>query len=95
MTLRSKRLDGRWLKSIDECGLTGKIKIWCLQYGLMSELMWPLTDDIALSHVEHMEQRISVHLCKWLTVPHGLSTTALYSSQTKVSLPMTSIVQSG
>ena len=45
-----------------------------------------------MSHMEHMEQGISVHLCKWLSVPHNLSTIALYSSQNKVSLP-SSIVE--
>ena len=56
--------------------------------------MWLLTVyEIALSSAEHMEPRISVYLCKWLSVPHNLSTTALYSSQSNVSPPMISIVE--
>ena len=31
------------MKAIDECGLPGKLKLWCLQFGLMPRLMWPLT----------------------------------------------------
>ena len=82
------------LNPIDKCDFQGNLKIWCLQYGLMSSLMWPLTVyEIALSHVEHMERIIIVYICKWLSVPYSLSTTALYNSQTRVSLPMTSIVK--
>ena len=82
------------LKSIDDSGLPGKLRIWCLQYGPKPRLMWPLTvDEIAMSHMEHMEQGISVYLCKWLSVPHNLSTIALYSSQNKVSLLSSIVVE--
>ena len=40
-----------------------------------------------------MEGRISANSCKVLSVPHNLSTNALYSIHTKVSLPMTPIVE--
>ena len=44
------------MKAIDDCGLPGKLKLWCLQFGLMPSLMWPLTVyEVAMSHVEHME----------------------------------------
>ena len=56
--------------------------------------VWPLTVyEIAMSHVEYIEERNSVHLHKWLSVPHNLSTIALYSSQTKVSLPIKSLAE--
>ena len=35
--VKDKMEDG--LKSIDECGLPAKLKIWCLQYGLMPRLV--------------------------------------------------------
>ena len=44
------------LKAIDACSVPGKHKLWCLQFGLMPRLMWPLTVyEVAVSHVEHME----------------------------------------
>ena len=43
------------LKAIDECGLPGKLKLWCLQFGSMPRFMWPLTVyEVVMSHVEHM-----------------------------------------
>ena len=53
------------LKAIDECGLPGKLKLWCLQFGLMPGLMWPMTVyEVAMSHVTHMEQHISMFIRK-------------------------------
>ena len=34
------------IESIDRSGLPGKLKLWCLQYGLMPRIIWPLTDCV-------------------------------------------------
>ena len=33
------------LESIDRSGLPKKLKLWCLQHGLMPRIMWPLTEQ--------------------------------------------------
>ena len=32
----------RGLRRIDGCGLPGKLKIWCLKFGIMPRVLWPL-----------------------------------------------------
>jgi len=55
------------LARIDKCGLPGKYKAWCYQFGLLPRVLWPLhVYDIPLSPVEQMEQKVSVKLRKWL-----------------------------
>ena len=41
------------LDRIDKSGLPGKLKLWCLQFGLFPRLMWPLSMyEIPLSVAE-------------------------------------------
>ncbi|ONI45671.1 hypothetical protein AN642_00195 [Epulopiscium sp. SCG-B10WGA-EpuloA2] len=45
------------LDRIDKSGLPGKLKLWCLQFGLFPRLMWPLSVyEIPLSAAEKMER---------------------------------------
>ena len=82
------------LESIDSCGLPGKLKLWCLQYGLMPRIMWPLTVyEVALTHVEAMERSINKYVKKWLGVPNSLTNVAIHSSRTKLTLPVRSVVE--
>lgn len=60
------------LKSIDESMLPGKRKIWCLQFGLLSE---------------QMKRRVSPYVRKWLGLPRCLSNVALYG-QGLLQLPL-------
>ena len=82
------------LSAIDKCGLPGKCKLWCLQFGLLPRLMWPLMIyEVAMTHVEAMERRISVMCQKWLGVPKSFSTVALYGSSNKLSLPLKALTE--
>ena len=82
------------LEAIERTSLSGKFKTWCLQYGLLPRVLWPLQMyDVAISRVEKMQQKISVCLRRWLGVPRFLSTNALYSNQSKLQLPLTSLVE--
>ena len=82
------------LESIEKCGLPGKLKLWCLQYGLMPRIMWPLTVyDVAITHVEARERRLNKYMKRWLGVAKGMTNIALHSSHTKVTLPVKSLVE--
>ena len=70
------------LQAIDKSGLPGKLKLWCLQYGLMPRIMWPLTVyEVAMSHVEAMERKINNYVKKWLGVPRSLTNIVIHSRQ--------------
>ena len=82
------------LASIERSGLPGKCKLWCLQFGLLPRLIWPLTIyEVAITHVEAMERKISGMCRKWLGVPLSLTAAALYGHSSKLVLPMTSITE--
>merc|ERR1712035_185140 len=67
------------LDRIDKSGLPGKLKLWCLQFGLFPRLMWPLSIyAIPISAVEKMEKLVSSYVRKWLGVPRCLISVALY-----------------
>ena len=58
------------LDRIDKSGLPGKLKLWCLQFGLFPRLMWPLSVyEIPLFVAEKMERLVSFYIRKWLGVP--------------------------
>ena len=81
------------LEVIDKSMLPGKLKIWCLQFGLLPRIMWPLTIyDLTLTRVEKMERMISSYVRKWLGVPRCLSSVALYG-QGLLQLPLSSLTQ--
>lgn len=74
-----KEVTKNGLKSIASTLLPGSLKIWCLQFGLLPCLMWPLTVyDIPLSKVEKLERLISSYAKKWLGLPRCITNTALY-----------------
>ena len=82
------------LEAIQRTSLAGKFKAWCLQYGLLPRVLWPLQMyDVAITRVERMQQKVSVYLRRWLGVPRFLSTNALYSNQSKLQLPFSSLVE--
>ena len=77
------------LRSIDKCDLMNKDKIWCIYFGLIPKLAWPLQIyEVSLTKVETMERLISKSIKRWLGVPNSLTNMALYSSSTKLKLPM-------
>ena len=79
-----KQLKDRLL-SIDKCDLIVKDKLWCVYFGLISRLAWPMQIyQVSLSRIEKMESLISKFLKKWLGVPKSLTNVALYSSSMKL-----------
>ena len=81
------------LDRIDKSGLPGKLKLWCLQFGLFPQLMWPLSMyEIPLSVAENMERLISFYIRKWLGVSRCLCTVALYGKGI-LQLPLSSLVE--
>ena len=77
----------------DTLGLPGKLKLWCLQFGLFPRLMWPLSVyEIPLSVAEKMERLVSFYISMWLGVPRCLSTVALYGKGI-LQLPVSSLVE--
>ena len=82
------------LKRIDRCTLPNKLKLWCLKFGLFPRIMWPLMlYEIAMTHVERMEQRISVHVRKWLGVPPCTTNISFYGHSTKLKLPLSALTE--
>ena len=82
------------LKTIGKTQLQGKFKVWIVQFMLIPKLLWPLQIyEIGLSTVEAIERRISCCTRKWLGLPPGLTTVALYSRSAKLRLPLKSVVE--
>ena len=84
---------GEGLRKIDNTSLPGKLKIWCLQFGLMPRLIWPLTMyDASLTNIKNLERKISAHIRKWLGVPRSLSSVGLYGKGL-LELPLSSLTE--
>ena len=74
--------------------LPGRFKVWLVQFVLIPRLMWPLTMyEIGLPTVEAMERCINRLNRKWLGLPPGLSSVALYSRSTKLKVPFRSVAE--
>ena len=82
------------LQAIDNCGLPGKFKVWCFQFGLLPRILWPMqVYTITMTRVETMERKVSSYLRKWLGVPRSLTSGALYCSTSKLTLPTTALTE--
>ena len=81
------------LDRIDKSGLPGKLRLWCLQFGLYPRLMWPMSVyEVPLSVAERMERLVSSYIRKWLGAPRCLSTVALYGKG-MLQLPVSSLIE--
>ena len=84
---------GKGLENIDKTLLPGKLKLWCLQFGLLPRTMWPLTVyEVPVTTVEKMERTITSYAKKWLGVPRCLSNIGLYGKGI-LELPLTSLTE--
>ena len=82
------------LERTDRCTLPGKMKLWCLKFGLFPRIMWLLMMyEVAISHVEEMEWKVSSYIRKWLGIPRSLSNIAFYGHNTKLQLPLSSLIE--
>ncbi|KAK0131294.1 hypothetical protein N1851_034010 [Merluccius polli] len=67
------------LENINKTLLPGKLKLWCLQFGLLPRVMWPLTIyEVPITTVEKMERTMTSYMKKWLGVPRCLTNISLY-----------------
>jgi len=83
-----------WMKGIDKSGLPGKYKAWCYQHGDLPRLLWPLLMyEVPITSVEKLERAMSGYLRRWLGVPRSFSSLGLYSSGSKLQLPLSSVVE--
>ena len=56
--------------------------------------MWLLMMyEVTISHVEEMEWKVSSYIRKWLGVPRSLSNIAFYGHNTKLQLPLSSLIE--
>ena len=82
------------LSTIDGCGLPGRYKIWCSQFGLLPHVLWSLQIyEIALTRVERMEKMVNSYMRKWLGLPKMLASLVLYSRSSKIKLPFKSLAE--
>ncbi|MCI0139902.1 hypothetical protein [Enterococcus faecalis] len=89
--LRKDVVEG--LGKIDSSGLPGKLKLWCMQFGLFPRVMWPMSVyEVPLSKVEKLERGVNTYVKKWLGVPRCLSSVALYGKGI-LQLPINSLVE--
>ncbi|XP_076079229.1 uncharacterized protein LOC143049501 [Mytilus galloprovincialis] len=83
-----------WLTKIDKSGLPGRYKAWIYQHGVLPRILWPLlVYEFPLSKVEALERKISACLRRWLGVPRSFSSIGLYSTDTKLQLPMKALTE--
>ena len=91
---KTAELASEGLLAINRCGLQGKFKVWCLQFMLIPQLLWPLLIyEICSTTVEALEAKINKFTRKWLGVPPSLTDVAMYCRKAKLILPLKSIVE--
>jgi len=82
------------LEKINKTKIQGKFKVWIIQFMLIPKLLWPLTlYEIGVYTVERIEKMINRFTRKWLGLPPGLTTVALYSRSSKLKLPLKSVTE--
>ena len=95
------RSEGKRIQAVAEEGLgkiestllPGVFKIWCLQFVLIMNLLWPLSlYEVAISRVNIIQQKINVKIRRWLGLPKMFATAGLYKNGGPLQLPFSSIV---
>ncbi len=81
------------LESINKTMLPGRLKLWCLQFGLLPRLMWPLTIyEVPISKVEKLERVVSSFAKKWLGLPRCFTNIGLYGRGI-LEIPISSLTE--
>lgn len=90
----TKSMAEEGLEAINKTLLQGKHKLWIVQFMLIPKLLWPLqVYEIGLSAVEAIEKKIGKYTRKWLGLPPGLTSVALYSRNAKLRLPLKALTE--
>ena len=83
-----------WMTSLEKSGLPGKYKAWGYQHGVLPRLLWPLlVYEVPVSTVEGLERKLNTYLRRWLGVPRSFCSIGLYSTGSKLQLPISSVVE--
>ncbi len=79
------------LEKINSSQLPGKLKVWCYQFPLFQQVMWPLkVSEIPSSLVSRMDTVSNTYIRKWLGLLRCFSDTGLFSKNA-LQLPLKSI----
>ena len=90
----TKALAEEGLEVINKTQLQGKYKVWIVQFMLIPKLLWPLqVYEIGLSAVKAIKKKIGKYTRKWLGLPPGLASVALYSQSAKLRLPLKALTE--
>ena len=80
------------LRTVDKSLLAGVMKLFTYQHTLLPRVSWPIMIyDVAMSWVEKYERSINVSLRKWLGVSKNLTSVALFSTDSPLPLPLSSL----
>ena len=83
-----------WMTQVERSRLPGKYKVWCYQHGVLPRLLWPLlVYEVPMSTVDMLEGKINTFLHQWLNVPTSLSRITLFSTGSKLQLPLKSVTE--
>lgn len=82
------------MTSVDKCGLPGKCKAWGFQHGVLPRLLWPMLEyEVPLLKVKALGRKLNNFLRRWLAVPTSFCSIGLYSTGSKLQLPISSVVE--
>lgn len=75
------------MQVIENTELPGRLKIWCVQFDLLPQVLWPCTlYEVPISTVGKMKRGITNYIKRW--VPHCLTSIALYGDCLLRQLPV-------
>ncbi|KAK0135474.1 hypothetical protein N1851_028685 [Merluccius polli] len=64
------------------------------KHGVLPRLLWPLlVYRVSVSTVEGLERKINTYLRRWLGIPRSFCSIGLYSTDSKLQLPVISMVE--
>lgn len=74
-----------WMKAVDESRLPGRNKAWIYQHGELPRHLWPLlVYDVPM---------LNGCIRRWLGVPKSLPSKGLYSTGSKLQLPLRPVTE--
>ena len=82
------------MEMIEKSGLPGNFKAWCYQHGVLPRILWPLLMyEVPMTTAEGLERMMSRYLRRWLGVPRSFTNIGLYSTGSKLQLPIRAVTE--
>ena len=79
---------------LEKSGLPIKYKAQGYQQWVFPRLPWPLLIyEVPVSTVEGLEKKMNTYPSRWLGIPRRFCSIGLYSTGSKLQLPVTSVVE--